>query len=189
MSVDYERMAEIAEELSRHIPKEVRAVEISGEEIVMMMSPGNQHELIVRRVGKQLDAQIERQGVDLIAHGGADLEDPAVGVRRRPDVMVFPESCLETGEAVHPHDVEVVVEVVSRTNPENDYEGKTRDYPAMGIPYYLLLDPRKGTGALYSGIHRTPEGPRYGTSTEFAFGETVRVGDWTVDTSVFPTYG
>ncbi|MGY1456184.1 Uma2 family endonuclease [Streptomyces sp. SS8] len=189
MSVDYERMAEIAEELSRHIPEEVRAVEISGEEIVMMMSPSNQHELIVRRVGKQLDAQIERQGVDLIAHGGADLEDPAVGVRRRPDVMVFPESCLETGEAVHPHDVEAVVEVVSRTNPENDYEGKTRDYPAMGVPYYLLLDPRKGTGALYSGIHRTPEGPRYGTSTEFAFGETVRVGDWTVDTSVFPTYG
>ncbi|MCI0383283.1 Uma2 family endonuclease [Streptomyces sp. CNQ085] len=173
--------------MRRHIPGEVRAVEINGEEIVMVMSPGSQHELIVRRVGRQPDARIERQGVDLIAHGGAGPEDPAVGVGRRPDVMVFPESCPETGEAVHPRDV--VVEVVSRTNPENDHEGKTRDYPATGIPCYLLPDPRKGTGALHPGIHRTPEGPRYGTSTEFAFGETVRVGDWTVDTSVLPAYG
>ncbi|MCC9309614.1 Uma2 family endonuclease [Kitasatospora sp. RB6PN24] len=186
--MDYARMRAIADELMAHAPEDVWATEISGDEIIMMMSPANLHELIVYRLAKRLDRQLERSGTGLIAHGGADIEDPESGVKRRPDVMVFPERALESGEAVHPREVVAVVEVVSKSNPENDYEGKMRDYPTMEVPYYLIVDPRTGTGLLLSAPHQTPEGRRYSTRREFAFGETVQVGKWEVDTADFPVY-
>ncbi|MBD0694899.1 Uma2 family endonuclease [Streptomyces sp. CBMA123] len=37
-------------------------------------------------------------------------------------------------------------------NPENDLVGKVRDYPLMGIPLYLLIDPREGDITLYSDL-------------------------------------
>ncbi|WP_181799291.1 Uma2 family endonuclease [Kitasatospora acidiphila] len=168
--MDYARMRAIAEELMAHAPEDVWATEISGDEIIMMMSPANLHELIVYRLAKHVDRQLERSGTGLIAHGGADIEDPESGIKRRPDVMIFPESALESGEAVHPREVTAVVEVVSKSNPENDYEGKMRDYPIMGVPFYLIIDPRTGTGLVLSAPHQTPEGRRYSTRREFTFG-------------------
>ncbi|GAA2130727.1 hypothetical protein GCM10009760_03630 [Kitasatospora kazusensis] len=70
---------------------------------------------------------------------------------------------------------------MSRSNPENDYENKVRDYAAMGIPHYLLIDPRDGTGI----VHSTPH---YASREKFAFGDTITVGPWSVDTSVLRTY-
>lgn len=179
-------MRAIADQLAEHAPPQVRAIEISGDQIVLMMSPSesNPHELVVRRLGRQLDAQLELTLPGVIAHGGADLEDPEAGIERRPDLMVFPETVLESGDAVHPRDVLAVVEVVCKSNPENDYMGKVRDYAVMGIGWYLIVDPRQGTGEILSN----PEGGRYRTRTTFAFGDTVGLASWTVDTSVFPTY-
>ncbi|MDH6135794.1 Uma2 family endonuclease [Kitasatospora sp. MAA4] len=186
--MDYARMRAVADELAAHAPEDVWAIEISGDEIIMTMSQVNLHELIVYRLAKHLDRQLEQSALGLIAHGGADVEDPASGIKRRPDVMVFPEAALESGEAVHPRDVTAVVEVVSKSNPENDYEGKMRDYPTMGIPYYLIVDPRTGTGLVLSAPHSTPEGPRYSTRREFRFGETVQLGAYEIGTADFPTY-
>ncbi len=186
--MEYARLHAIAAELKSHAPEDVWATEISGDEIIMMMSQANQHELVVVRLSRQLNRALELISPGMIAHGGADLEDPEAGVRRRPDVMVFPEEVLETGEAVHPRDVFAVVEVVSKPNPENDYQGKVRDYPRMGVPYYLIVDPRKGTGLILAGVRPTPEGPRYATRTEFSFGEKILLGGYEIDTSVFPTY-
>ncbi|MER5637018.1 hypothetical protein ABT095_08685 [Kitasatospora sp. NPDC002227] len=50
--------------------------------------------------------------------------------------------------------------------------GKMRDYPVMGIPHYLIVDPRNGTG----------------TRREFAFGETVEFAGYEVATADFPVY-
>ncbi|GAA0659155.1 hypothetical protein GCM10010193_07440 [Kitasatospora atroaurantiaca] len=186
--MDYARMRAVADELAAHAPEDVWATEISGDEIIMMMSPANLHELIVYRLAKHLDRQLEQSTPGLIAHGGADIEDPESGIKRRPDVMVFPESALESGEAVHPRDVTAVVEVVSKSNPENDYEGKMRDYPTMGIPHYLIIDPRNGTGLVLSAPHTTPEGRRYSTRRDFQFGETVQLGVYDIETAEFPTY-
>ncbi|AUG76721.1 hypothetical protein CFP65_1847 [Kitasatospora sp. MMS16-BH015] len=187
--MDYARMRAIADELMAHAPEDVWATEISGDEIIMMMSPAKRHELIVYRLAKHLDRQLESADTDLIAHGGADVEDPESGIKRRPDVMVFPESALDSsGEALHPREVTAVVEVVSKSNPENDYAGKVRDYPAMGIPYYLIIDPRSGTGLVLSAPHETPEGRRYSTRREFTFGETVEFAGYEVATADFPTY-
>lgn len=46
----------------------------------------------------------------------------------------------------------------------------------MGIPLYLLVDPRKGTGIVH-------DEPGCTSRREFAFGDTIAVGPWTLDTS------
>lgn len=148
----------------------------------MTMSPVGRHELAVVRIARQLNAQIERTHPGCLAHGGADLEDAGLGRLRNPDLMVFPEAALEAEKpALLPHEVLLVVEVVSKSNPENDYDHKVRDYAAMGIPLYLLVDPRKGTGIVH-------DQPGYAVRTPFTFGDTVTVGPWTIDTGVLLTY-
>jgi Uma2 family endonuclease len=188
--MDYARMRAIADQLTELFPDDIRGIEISGDQIVMLMSPANHHEQIAWLIQDQLAEQLRGTSEPrLIAHCGAEVERPEIGRLRRPDVTVLPFAALgDTEDAVSPSVVEAVVEVVSRSNHSNDYDEKMRDYPAMGIPLYLLVDPRKGTGLALSDVRTSPSGPHYATRTEFAFGETVRFGSWTVDTSDFPTY-
>jgi Uma2 family endonuclease len=186
--MDYARMREIADELSK--VEESWAVEISGDEIIMMMGPSKRHEYIVLRLAQRLNRQLEGVEPEVWAHSGAEVEDPSgAAALRRPDIMILPPEALNTeGPSLAPEDVLAVIEVVSKSNPENDYLGKTRDYAVMGIEHYLLVDPRKGTGTVLSSPHPTAEGQRYAQRLEFAFGETVQLGPWRIETADFPLY-
>lgn len=177
----YGRLRRVAEELTE-LPG-AGAVEVADGTVIVMMSPVKRHELAVLRLRRQLDAQVGRTHPGFIAHGGADLEDAGLGQLRRPDIMVFPERSLEgDGKALRPDEVLLAVEVVSRTNPMTDYQDKAAAYAAMGIPHYLIVDPRDGTGIVHSQ-------PGYRRRTKFVFGDQVEVGPWTLDTSVLIPYG
>ncbi|MFE2414433.1 MULTISPECIES: Uma2 family endonuclease [unclassified Kitasatospora] len=184
MSIDpatYARLREIADQLPQ-IPG-IGKIEIANGAIVMMMSPVKRHELAVLRISRQLNAQLPDTNPGHIAYHGADLEDAGLGQLRNPDVMVFPEATLEGEQpAVLPHEVLLVVEIVSKSNPNNDYHNKVRDYSAMGIPFYLIIDPRDGTGIVHSE-------PGYESREKFNFGDKITVGPWTLDTSGLLTYG
>jgi hypothetical protein len=74
------------------------------------------------------------------------------------------------------------------SNPDNDWVGKMRDYPLMGVPVYVIFDPRDGTGAVMSDVHSTPDGPRYATRKDFVYGEDVTIAEWTISTAGLPRY-
>lgn len=80
------------------------------------------------------------------------------------------------------------IEVVSRSNPDNDWVSKMRDYPLLGVPVYVIFDPRSGSGGVLSDIHPTPSGPRYATRKEFVYGEDVTIAEWTIPTQDLPRY-
>ncbi|WP_308013376.1 Uma2 family endonuclease [Streptomyces beigongshangae] len=82
-----------------------------------------------------------------------------------------------------------MIEVVSRSNPDNDYEGKLRDYPAMGVPHYLIVDPRDGTAVHHWSPTTRTGTPAYDNRQHYRSGETVTVGDWKIDTDHLPLYG
>ncbi|WP_102922572.1 Uma2 family endonuclease [Streptomyces noursei] len=79
-------------------------------------------------------------------------------------------------------------EVVSPGNPGNDLIIKVDDYPRMGIPIYLLVDPRKATVTVYSKPEEGPDGIRYRNVISRCFGETVQAGQWTLDTTQLTRY-
>ncbi|MBB5121387.1 hypothetical protein AF335_13610 [Streptomyces eurocidicus] len=184
--MDYARMRAIADDLMEHAPDPIIGVEITPVGIIMMMSPSGTHELVAWKLRRQLDRQIPDT---LAAHTGGDVEDPSIGVLRRPDLIVIPVAAMDTPGPFHPRDLALTVEIVSPSNHANDYAQKMHDYPTMGIPLYLLVDPRKGTVAVMSDPGPGADGqPRYRARHDYAFGDTVAVGPWTVDSSEFPLY-
>lgn len=161
--------------------------EITKEGIVHdMMSPVKPHELTVLRIRKRLEKVMPDE---LVAHTGEpDVEDEPEGILRHPDVMVIAEADMEGEGSFDPRALIAAIEVVSRSNPDNDWESKMRDYPLLGIPVYVIFDPRTGEGAVLSDIHPTPTGPRYATRKDFIYGEDITIGKWTIPTENLPRY-
>ncbi|MFJ5776642.1 Uma2 family endonuclease [Streptomyces sp. NPDC093094] len=161
--------------------------EITKEGIVHdMTSPVGRHELTTLRLRKRLERVMPEE---IVAHTGEpDVEDEPEGVMRRPDVMVIAEADMDVEGPVDPQAIMAVVEVVSRSSPDNDWVAKMRDYPLIGIPVYAVFDPRTGAGAVLTDIHATPAGPRYATRKDFVYGEDVTIGEWTIPTDGLPLY-
>ncbi|MBT2384076.1 Uma2 family endonuclease [Streptomyces sp. ISL-11] len=190
--MDYARMRAIADELMEHAPEPIAGVEITPDGIIMTMSPSGTHELVAWKLRRQLDRQIPDT---LAAHTGGDVEDPSIGILRRPDLVVLPVAAMDTPGPFHPRDLTLAAEIVSpsnhanHANHANDYAQKMHDYPAMGIPFYLLVDPRKGIMAVMSDPGPGADGqPRYRARHDYAFGDSVVIGQWTVDSAEFPLY-
>ncbi|MEV6950948.1 Uma2 family endonuclease [Streptomyces sp. NPDC051183] len=183
-SSQYRAMRAALESLDDTVPGKF---EITKEGIVHdMMSPGRPHELTTALVSRRMEKAMPDE---LLAHTGTpDVEDEPEGIKRHPDIMVIAFEDMEGDGAFDPRTIIAAVEVVSRSNPDNDWIGKMRDYPLLGIPVYAVFDPRTGTGAVMSDIHRTPDGPRYATRKDFVYGEDVTIADWTIPTEGLPRY-
>ncbi|MGA5504072.1 Uma2 family endonuclease [Streptomyces umbrinus] len=187
--MDYAKMRAIAEELTEYAEhlEGSWSVEIgpSGP-FLAMMSPSKRHEGAIHRIRRQLDAQLPATHPGYVCATGPEIEHPAIGRMRRPDALVIPEAVFdEEGLAVDATQVLAVVEVVSPSNPDNDYAVKLTEYPAMGIGHYMIVDPRTGT----IEVHSEPCKNRYEQKDPYIFGDSVPFGPWTVETKAFRRYG
>ncbi|MDX3383766.1 Uma2 family endonuclease [Streptomyces niveiscabiei] len=180
----YRAMRDLLDSIDDTVPGKF---EITKEGIVhSMMAPVGPHELTLLRLRKRLEKVMPEENV---AHTGEpDVEDESEGILRRPDLMVIAEADMERQGAFDPRTLIAAVEVVSRSNPDNDWVTKVRDYPLIGVPVYAVFDPRTATGAVFTDIHPTPEGPRYATRKDFLYGEDVTIADWTISTDGLPRY-
>ncbi|MEU3951513.1 Uma2 family endonuclease [Streptomyces achromogenes] len=181
----YRTMRDVVQSMDDALPGKF---EITKEGIVHdMMSPGGPHEVTAAHVSRRLEKAMPDE---LLAHTGTpDVEDEPEAILRHPDVMVIAWEDLDTEGSIDPRTVLAAIEIVSRSNPDNDWVGKVRDYALMGIPVYAVFDPRTGTGAVFTDIHPTPAGPRYATRKDFVYGEDVTIAEWTIPTQGLPLYG
>ncbi|WP_329563261.1 Uma2 family endonuclease [Kitasatospora sp. NBC_01266] len=164
----YAHHLDLVEEARRIAPKNIK-VEFSGELIIMQASPSGIHQRNLALIQRQFEAHAPE---GYLASGNSDLSSPAVGKLRNPDLTYLPEDAMATTENRIPAELALIaVEIVSPSNPENDWEGKVRDYPQMGIPAYLIVDPGQKTVTLLS----EPENDRYRLREDAAFGESVHI--------------
>ncbi|MEU3900929.1 Uma2 family endonuclease [Streptomyces sp. NPDC045251] len=163
--------------------------EISNGQLVMMRSPRPRHQLTAKLVSRQLDAQVPE---GLFAFEATDIDDASLGTLRIPDILVCSGDAMQTDDPLDPHEIVLAIEIVSPSNPDNDYRDKSRDYPAMGIPHYLILDPRDGTWTYQWGIGRAEGRPAYENRLHLPYGKAVtlatELGTWTVETAGLPRY-
>lgn len=147
-------MRAIAEELGAYAERLEGAwsVEIGPNgPILAMTCPSKRREGTIRRICKQLDAQLPATHPGYICANGPEIEHPGIGRMRLPDAAVIPKEALdEEGLAVDTAQVLAVIEIISPSNPNNDYIDKLADYPAMGSPHYLIVDPRPGTAEVHA---------------------------------------
>ncbi|WP_328494191.1 Uma2 family endonuclease [Streptomyces sp. NBC_00414] len=187
--MDYAKMRAITEELTGFAEHLEGAwnVEIgpSGP-FLAMMSPSKRHEGTVRRIRNQLNEQLPATHPGYVYENGPEIEHPPIGRMRRPDAVVIPEDVPdEEGLAVDATRVPAVVEIVSPSNPDNDYTEKLADYPAMGIGHHMIVDPRTGT----IEVHSAPCKGRYQDKNAYIFGDSVPFSAWKVETGDFRRYG
>ncbi|MDY0812937.1 Uma2 family endonuclease [Kitasatospora purpeofusca] len=158
----------LLDEARRSLPDGFK-VEISGDTIVMTVSPSGIHQRNLLLVRRQFDRHTP---AELLPSENTDLVSPAVGKSRNPDLTYLPGDALATSANQVPAELAAIaVELVSPSNPENDWVGKVRDYPLMGIPLYLLVDARQKTVTLFS----RPDGAKYHRREDVEFGETLHI--------------
>lgn len=158
----------LLEEARKSLPDGFKS-EISGDTIVMRVSPSGLHQRNLLTVRRQFDAHAPS---DLLPSENTDLVAPGVGKSRNPDLTYLPAEVLETTDNQVPAGAAAIaVELVSPSNPENDWVGKVRDYPLMGIPLYLVVDARLKTVTLFSN----PDSKKYHRREDVDFGGTLRI--------------
>ncbi|MFJ9564420.1 Uma2 family endonuclease [Streptomyces fuscichromogenes] len=187
--MDYPKMRAIAEQLGAYAEQleGTWGVEIgpAGPKLAMLC-PSKRHEGTVSRVRNQLNTQLQVTHPGYMCENGPEIEHPTLGRMRRPDAVVIPEDVLdEEGPAVDASQVLAVIEIVSPSNPDNDYVEKVSEYPAMGIAHYMIVDPRKGT----IEVRSEPCGNCYQRMDPYIYGDLVPFGPWQVETSAFRRYG
>ena len=132
-AVDERGMTKYFEELE---PPEGVRVELLRGEIVMMASPDLAHNMIVEDV---LD-QIPRKRWSRLQTQDIDIPDEAS--EPVPDLVVLERAARPASGSLLPSSlVTMVVEVVSRTSIQRDYEIKRSIYAAGKVPVYLIVDP------------------------------------------------
>ena len=112
-------------------------------ELLLMNPPMGRHALIIRLIGKVLEAEIERLDLDWLT-----LND--IGVRTALNRSRIPDLSVVTRTQIEPYiDVSavlatppiLVVEVVSPESVNRDYRFKRSEYAATGIGEYWIIDP------------------------------------------------
>ncbi|MGW4986655.1 Uma2 family endonuclease [Streptomyces mirabilis] len=187
--MDHAKMRAIAEQLTAYAEHLEGSWEVeigpSGP-FLAMMSRSKRHAGTVRCIRNQLNDQLSTTHPGYVCENGPKIEHPAIGRMRRPDAVVIPEDVLdEEGLAVDARQVLAVIEIVSPSNPNNDYSEKLAEYPAMGIPRYMIVDPCTST----IEVHSAPCKDRYQDKDPHIFGDTVPFGPWSLETSAFRRYG
>jgi Uma2 family endonuclease len=161
-------------------------VEIIDGAIVVSPAPSKSHNLIAKRLQRQIDKNIpEDWGTYTTLEGTVPVQKEVY----IPDLVVMADSVLEApGKRVSLGDAELVVEITSRGNAKYDRQEKMRGYAKAGVPLYLLID-QWATGGPTITLYGEPKGVVYRTLRAAKFGEEIYLPApfaFVIDTSGFP---
>jgi Uma2 family endonuclease len=175
-SVDHEAALKYA---VQHV-KDQRAEVIEGG--IITMSPMWDHESVIARIRRRLDARVEE--LDCLM-GSGNLDLPGSPNWYVPDLAVVPLHLAMRSGALVPKQTLLIVEVTSESNAETDRMVKRKRYAQYGAPLYLLVDRQQRSWTLFADPHDlgfgTADGPHsYGTPIALPdpFGLTIDTSDF-----------
>lgn len=117
--------------------------EFENGELLEMPPATGKHEAIITFLVINFYLEIQRLGLPLqVRPSGTEVQTPGQG--RRPDVSVITNEQAESIQnttAILQTPPLLVVEVVSPESIDRDYNRKTSEYAATGIPEYWIVDP------------------------------------------------
>lgn len=162
-------------------------VEILGGNLVMSPTPRGKHAgtvlLIRRRIEPRLPAGLAPYEMSSIAMPG-DEDDYCT-----PDLVVLPESWSNDDDwLIDPQEVELAVEVTSRSEKPQQIIRKNGWYSVAGVRTLLVLDLGSGRWELYTH----PRGGDYHGRLDGNYGDPIPLPEpfgFTVETDELPRYG
>ncbi|MBP0461204.1 Uma2 family endonuclease [Streptomyces montanisoli] len=162
------------------VPEGYRAELLRGE-IVMMAGPHLVHNRIVLSLSDQISKDYDRLQVQ-------DVSFPRELSRLIPDLTVVPKGA-GSGASLPVEEVTLLVEVVSKTSVDRDYNLKRSIYAAGRVPAYLIADPFRAECLLLTEPFGIGDAADYKTELRVPFGEAMPLDmvDTVLDTSDFGT--
>ena len=109
--------------------------------------------------------KLYRPRFDLILPGETTVEPDLLFVRTERLHIITNRACEGPPD--------LVVEILSPSNPRHDLERKRELYARHGIPEYLILDPHRETVRGLRGPVISSEEGKYASETEYRSGETL----------------
>jgi Uma2 family endonuclease len=120
-----------------------RLLEYTDGYIEVLPMPTDKHQVISRLLFFALFAFVQRLGGTVFY---APLRvQVRTGKFREPDLLVLLDENDPRRQNAFWLGADLVVEIVSPDNPERDTEEKPRDYAAVGIPEYWIVNPLNDT--------------------------------------------
>ncbi|HEX7659488.1 MAG TPA: Uma2 family endonuclease [Pseudonocardiaceae bacterium] len=114
--------------------------------LLMSPSPTPRHNLVVKRLSRQLDAQLPND-LETLQDIDIDLELAPrghPGFSRRPDLIVVRQSAVKRvdseGGMLRASEVVIVGEIVSPGSVRTDCVAKRGEYAEAAIPHYWIID-------------------------------------------------
>lgn len=109
--------------------------------LVMTPSAGSDHQTVVKRLSRVLDAAFDGAGLETVPDIDVALVAAFPPLVRRPDLVGVPQAVLRS----HPkrfvaEDVVLAIEVVSPGSVRVDRMHKLAEYAEAGIPHYWIVD-------------------------------------------------
>ncbi|MFF9144184.1 Uma2 family endonuclease [Streptomyces sp. NPDC014861] len=140
-------------------------VEITDGKIIMTPQGRDQWKVILK-AAPQIEQQLAGHG-EILSDVMIDFPSSLYGYA--PDLaVVAPGSELNSRGRYEWHDLEAVLEVVSASTRDNDFEKKFRMYARSTIPLYVIIDPSDRTCTM----HRDPTAAgTYAQEEKIPFGE------------------
>jgi Uma2 family endonuclease len=161
-------------------------VEILGGTLVMSPTPRGKHAGTVRRLRRQIEPQLPA--------GLASYEVSSIAMPDdhddycTPDLVVLPESWdVDDDWLTDPGDVELAVEVISKSEKARQITDKNGWYSAAGVRMLLVVDPRSGRWDLYT----RPKADAYHGRLDGVYGDPIPLPEpfgFSVDTGCLPRY-
>lgn len=147
-----------------NLPRGYR-VEITEGKIIMTPQGEYQWKVILK-AAPQIEQQLAAHG-DILSDVMIDFPSSQYGYA--PDLaIVAPGAERNSRGRFEWHNLEAVIEVVSRTSRDNDFAKKFRLYAECGIPVYVVIDPEDGVCTVHRGPTRTGS---YEDPTKIPFGQ------------------
>ena len=150
----------------RHFPDDGKRHEIIDGDHYVSPSPNTPHQTVSRWIQMQLFRQIEEPGYGYVIDAPMDVELTDYDIVQ-PDLIVVAKSRRLVVKPIRVIGVpDLLVEILSPSNPEHDRELKLSLYQRVEVPEYWIVDPE----AQHVDRYRLADG-RYGEPTR----ETERI--------------
>jgi Uma2 family endonuclease len=143
-------------------------VQILGGSLVMPPTPRGKHARVVLRLEEVIRPVLPKalEAVEVVSIEMPGNADDYV----TPDLTVCPADFLDSDDwLLDPRDVELAVEVISKSEKARDISQKADWYAVAGVRVLLVIDPRHGTWALHTG----PDGGAYQDVLPGKYGEEI----------------
>ena len=140
MAVHAEHKVKLTWREYQHFPDDGKRHEIIDGEHHTSPAPGYNHQTVSRWIWYQLMRQIEEPGHGVVINAPVDVELNEINIVQ-PDIVVVATSRREVVSPARIVGVpDLIIEILSPSNPRHDTELKLGLYEQAGVPEYWIVD-------------------------------------------------